>query len=178
MAIFNAGAIYGDLGNAKKAIEILDKAGALYPKNKEIWSLNGQLKYQVKDMKGADAALRHALELDPQDATNHQFLFYVLNALGDKTNSVSEYTIYKALGEGTRKTDVKLWVNSADNRLGAANQLKTIFKTEGYPDEVYTYSEEGGKTFETWFFWSKGKSYTFMEGQVFAKGQFPPKKSG
>jgi len=176
MALYNAGAIYGDLEMYPKGIAILDKGTAAYPKNKELWSLDGQLKFQANDMPGTVAAVRHALELDPTDANNHQFLFLSLNKLGKKEESVSEYTIYKALSQGAKKSDVKLWVNSADNRLGAANQLKTVFKTEGFPDEVYVYSE-GDKTFETWFFWSKGKSFTFMEGQVFSKGAFPPKKS-
>jgi tetratricopeptide (TPR) repeat protein len=174
-ALYNAAVIYANQGMYPKAIEILDRAGALYPNNRQIWSLAGQTKFQTNDYKGAVAALKHALELDPQDADNHQFLFLALNKLGDKENSVAEYTIYKALSQGTKK-DPKVWVDSADNRLGAANQLKTVLKTEGYPEEVYTYSEEN-KTFETWFFWSKGKSFTFMEGQIFSKGAFPPKKS-
>ncbi len=122
------------------------------------------------------AALKHALELDPTDAANHQFLFLALNQTGDKKNSVAEYTIYKALSQGTKKPNVKVWVDSADNRLGAGNQLTPLKKTEGYPEEVYTYMEEN-KTFETWFFWSKGKSVTFLEGQIFTQGVFPPKKS-
>ncbi|TMQ58351.1 MAG: hypothetical protein E6K76_08205 [Candidatus Eisenbacteria bacterium] len=175
-ALYNAAVIYANQEIYPKAIEILDRAGGLYPKNKEIWSLAGQTKYQAKDAKGAEAALRHALELDPQDATNHQFLFLALNQLSRKEESVAEYTIYKALSEGTKKTEVKVWVDSADNRLGASNQLKTVVKTESYPEEVYTYNE-GDKRFETWFYWSKGKSFTFMDGQIFSKGAFPPKKS-
>ncbi len=174
-ALYNAAVIMANQGKSKEAIALLDKGGALYTKNKEIWSLNGQLKYQAEDYKGAVVTLRHALELDPQDAANHQFLFLSLNKTGEKDTSVAEYTIYKALSQGTKK-DPKVWVDSADNRLGAGNQLKTVLKTEGYPEEVYTYSEEN-KTFETWFFWSKGKSFTFMEGQIFSKGAFPPKKS-
>ena len=69
-----------------------------------------------------------------------------------------------------------MWVDAADRRYGDKNQLKVTQSSEGYPEEVYTYNEEN-KVFETWFFWSKGKSYTFMEGQIFSKGAFPPKKS-
>jgi tetratricopeptide (TPR) repeat protein len=175
-AIYNAIVIYSNQENYPKAIATADKACGLYPNNLQIWSITGQIKYQTNDYKGAVVALRHALELDPQDAGNHQFLFLSLNKTGDKEASVSEYTIYKALSAGTKK-DPKVWVDSADNRLGAQNQLKTILKSEGYPEEVYTYSEES-KVFETWFFWSKGKSFTFLEGQIFSKGAFPPKKSG
>ncbi len=177
-AIYNAIVIYANQEAYPKAIALADKATATYPNNKEIWSITGQTKFQTNDFKGAATALMHALELDPQDATNHQFLFLSYNKLGDpgsREKSVAEYTIYKALTQGSKK-DPKVWVDSADNRLGAENQLKTVFKTEGYPEEVYTYSEEN-KTFETWFFWSKGKSFTFMEGQIFSKGAFPPKKS-
>jgi len=175
-AMYNAIVIYANQENYPKATATFDKAGALFPNSKEIWSVGGQTKYQAKDYKGAVVALRHALELDPQDAANHQFLFLSLHETGDKENSVAEYTIYKALSQGTKKNNTKVWVDSAVNRLGAQNQLIPTLKAEGYPDEVYTYSEEN-KTFETWFFWSKGKSFTFMEGQIFSKGAFPPKKS-
>ena len=142
-----------------------------------VWSLNGQVKYQSKDYKGAVVALRHALELDPTEAANHQFLFLSLHETGDKEGSVSEYAIYKALSDGTKKDQVKVWVDSAVNRLGAQTQTTTVLKSEGYPEEVYTYREES-KVFETWFFWSKGKSFTFLDGQIFSKGAFPAKKSG
>ncbi len=175
-ALYNAAVIYANLEEYPKSIQILDKATSLYPNNMEIWALAGQTKFQAKDMKGAVAALRHALELNPQDPANHQFLFLSLNQLGNKEESVSEYTIYKALTQGKQKTALKTWVDSADNRLGAGHQFKTVLTAEGYPEEVYTYSE-GEKTFETWFYWTKGKSVTFMEGQIFSKGAFPPKKS-
>jgi tetratricopeptide (TPR) repeat protein len=174
-AIYNAIVIYSNQENYPKAIEMANKACGLYPNNLQIWSITGQIKHQTKDYPGASAALKHALELDPTDASNHQFLFLTLHELKKQEESVAEYTIYKALSQGTKK-DPKVWVDSADNRLGAANQLKSVFKTEGYPEEVYTYSENN-QTFETWFFWSKGKSFTFMEGQIFSKGAFPPKKS-
>lgn len=176
-AIYNEAVIYANQENYPKAVETLDKACGLYPNNKDIWSLAGQTKYQAKDFKGAVAALKHALELDPTDAPNHQFLFLSLHETGDKDASISEYAIYKALSEGTRKDNLKMWVDSAVNRLGAQTQTTGILKTEGYPEEVYTYREES-KVFETWFFWSKGKSYTFLDGQIFSKGAFPPKKSG
>ncbi len=175
-ALYNSAVIYANQENYPKAIETLDKAGPLYPNNKDIWSLAGQVKYQAKDYKGAVVALKHALELDPTDAPNHQFLFLSLHETGDKENSVSEYAIYKALSEGTKKDQVKVWVDSAVNRLGTQTQTTTVLKSEGYPEEVYTYREES-KVFETWFFWSKGKSFTFLDGQIFSKGAFPPKKS-
>lgn len=174
-AIYNAIVIYANQENYSKAVPLADRATGLYPNNLQIWSLSGQIKFQNGDYKGAIVTLKHALELDPQDPANHQFLFLSLNKTGEKETSVAEYSIYKALSQGTKK-DPKVWADSAVNRLGAQNQLTPVLKSEGYPDEVYTYSEEN-KVFETWFFWSKGKSYTFMEGQVFSKGAFPPKKS-
>jgi len=175
-ALYNAAVIMANQGKKKDAITLLDRGGTLYANNKEIWSLDGQLKYETEDYKGAVASVRHAMELDPQDPADHQVLFLALNKTGEKEPSVAEYSIYKALSEGTKKDNIKVWVDSADNRLGAQNQLKTVVKSEGYPDEVFTYMEEN-KTFETWFFWGKGKSFTFMEGQLFSKGAFPPKKS-
>ncbi len=175
-ALYNAAVIYANLDDYPKAIEVLDKATGLYPDNLELWTLSGQTKYQANDFSGTVTALRRALELDPTDPVTHQFLFLGLNRLGKKEESVAEYVLYKSLSQGTKKTALKMWVDSADNRLGAGNKLKPTLAAEGYPEEVYTYSE-GDKTFETWFYWSKGKSVTFMEGQVFSKGTFPPRKS-
>ncbi len=153
-ALYNEAVIYANQEKYPEAIAALDKGGALYPNNKDIWTLAGQVKYQSKkDYPGAAVALKHALELDPTDAQNHQFLFLTLHELKKQEESVAEYTIYKALSQGTKK-DPKVWADSADNRLGAQNQLKTVLKTEGYPEEVRTYSENN-QTFETWFFWSE-----------------------
>jgi tetratricopeptide (TPR) repeat protein len=174
-ALYNAAVIMANQGKTKEAIALLDKGNGLYPKNKDMWSLNGQLKNASQDFKGAVTALQHAMELDPQDPADHQALFLALNKTGDREKSVAEYSIYKALG-GTKKTNLQIWVDAVDNRYGPQNSLKKVKADEGYPEEVYTYTEEN-KRFETWFFWSKGKSYTFMEGQTFSKGAFPPKKS-
>ena len=48
-------------------------------------------------------------------------------------------------------------------------------EVDGYPDEVRTFSD-GDKMLESWFYWSKGKSITFLEGQVFSQATFPPLK--
>jgi hypothetical protein len=140
--------------------------------------LNGQVKYQSKDYKGAVVALRHALELDPTEAANHQFLFLSLHETGDKEGSVSEYAIYKALSDGKQRvgSQVKLWVDSAENRLGKNQQLTKTRTAEGYPEEVRTFMD-GEKNLESWFYWSKGKSITFLEGQVFSQATFPPAKN-
>src|SRR5205085_3593573 len=148
-ALYNAAVILANRGKNKQAVALLDRGGALYGNNKEIWSLNGQLKNTTEDYKGAVAALHHAMSLDPQDPADHQALFLALNKTGEREMSVAEYSIYRALSEGKKKDNVKVWVDSADKRLGAQNQLHTVLKSEGYPDEVYTYSEEN-KTFETW----------------------------
>ena len=63
-----------------------------------------------------------------------------------------------------------------DGRTDLRGQVKPTVATEGYPDELYTYSEDG-KIFESWFYWKKGKSVTFMDGQVFSKGVFPAQKA-
>ena len=179
-AMYNAMVIYANQDDYPKAIAIFEKASAVYPNSMEIWSVGGQAKFQKGDYAGAETALRHALQLDPQDAANHQFLFLTLNKLGKpgdakSKESINEYTIYKALTLGSKKNP-KVWVDSAVNRLGASNQITPLAKTEGYPDEVYTYSEEG-KNFETLFFWTKGKSFTFLDGMMFSQGAVPSKKS-
>jgi tetratricopeptide (TPR) repeat protein len=176
-ALYNAAVIYMQLENYPKAIEVLDRAVQLYPHNRDMLSLDGEAKFRSEDYAGAVTLLRRAVEVDPRDPANHQFLFHALQKLDKKEESVSEYMMYRALSGGTKKTNLKVWVDSADNRLGAENQLKTTLASDGYPEEVYTFTEDN-KPFESWFYWSKGKAVTFMEGKVLSKGAFPPKHPG
>ncbi|MBZ5529314.1 MAG: MerR family transcriptional regulator [Acidobacteriia bacterium] len=46
----------------------------------------------------------------------------------------------------------------------------------GVRPHVLRYWEGQGQKFETWFYWAKGKSFTFMEGKKVSQGAFPPKK--
>ena len=176
-AIYNAAVIQVTLEKLPEAVKTLDQAVAAFPQNKDLLSLAGQTKYQAGDSQGAVDLLRRAVALDPKDATVHQFLFLSLNKLNKKDEAVSEYTIYKALSDGKQRTgsQLKTWVDSADNRLGANHQLKTTLKSDGYPEEVRTFSD-GDKILESWFYWSKGKAVTFMEGQVFSQATFPAAK--
>ncbi len=178
-ALYNASVIYNNLENYAKAAEVLEKAVQLFPNNKEMASLLGQMKYQANDFPGAATVLKHAVELDPADPTPHQFLFLSLQKLGKKDDSFGEYLLYKSLSEGApkRPNQIKIWVDAADNRLGAGNDLNGVKAAEGYPEEVRTYTEDN-KIFETWLYWGKGKSFTFMEGKKISQSAFPPKKAG
>ena len=177
-ALYNSAVIYSNLENYKEAVRILDMAVGLYPKNKELLSLAGQTKVQAEDAAGAVVVLKKALEIDPSDATVHQFLFLAYTKLKKQEESVAEYTVYKALSDGKQKVGpaVKIWVDSAGNRLGAQQQITKTVGTEGYPEEVRTYPD-GDKTLECFFYWGKGKAITFLNGQHFSQLSFPPKKS-
>ena len=176
-SIYNAAVIQVNLKNYKEAVRVLDQGVTMFPASMDILLLAGQTKYQTEDFNGSVAAMRQALTVNPKDATAHQFLFLSLNKLGKKDESVAEYTIYRALSDGKQRTgsQLKTWVDSADNRLGPGHQLKKTITADGYPDEVRTYSD-GDKMLESWFYWTKGKSITFLDGQVFSQGSFPPLK--
>jgi hypothetical protein len=122
--------------------------------------------------------MRKVVVIDPKSADAHQVLFAALNKLNKREESVAEYTIYKALSDGKQRVgpQVKLWVDSAENRLGKNQQLTKTRTAEGYPEEVRTFMD-GEKNLESWFYWSKGKSITFLEGQVFSQATFPPAKN-
>jgi tetratricopeptide (TPR) repeat protein len=178
-SLYNAAVIEMTLEKYPRAVEILDKSVAMFPKSKELLSLAGQAKYQTNppDYNGSVAAMRKVLELDPKDKDAHQFLFLALNKLNKRDESVAEYTVYKALSDGKQRlgNQVKIWVDSAGNRLPPGHQVTKTVKADGYPDEVRTFSD-GDKTLESWFYWTKGKSITFLEGQVFSQATFPPVK--
>lgn len=177
-AHYNMAVILANQGKYKEAAKKLDEAVAEYPNNKDLLSLSGETKFQAEDFNGAVTVLKQAMAVDPKDARVHQYLFLSLNKLNKQTESVAEYSIYKALSEGKPKTGsaVKTWVDSADNRLGPKHQLKKTLSADGYPDEVRTF-QDGEKALESWFYWSKGKVVTFMDGQVLSQATFPPAKS-
>jgi tetratricopeptide (TPR) repeat protein len=176
-AIFNVAVICTRQDNLKGAADALAEGLQTFPDNLDLLGLAGQVRYNLNDYDGSIAALRHAVELDARDPSYHQFLFLSLLKQGKKDGSAAEYAMYKALGEGKQRKgqQVKVWIDSADNRLGPGNQIKATVAANGYPDEVYTYTDDA-KTFESWFYWAKGKSITFMEGQIFSQGTFPAQK--
>jgi len=177
-AIYNAAIIQINLGNSKQAVVILNKGLAEYPKGKEILILAAETEFQNGDIASAVTHARTYTQIDPKEPRAHAVLFNGLLKMGKRDESYAEYTLYKALSDGKQRTgpQLKTWVDSADNRLGPGNQLKKTLATEGgYPDEVRTFTD-GDKTLESWFYWSKGKSVTFVEGQVFSQASFPPLK--
>jgi tetratricopeptide (TPR) repeat protein len=176
-ALYNAAIIQVNLEKFKEADAILTKGTAAFPNSKDLWLLAGQTKFQLEDLDGAITAMRRVVELDPKEPSAHQVLFVALNKQNKKTESVAEYTIFKALSEGKPRTgaQLKTWVDSAGNRLPKNHQLDTAKAKDGYPEEVRTYMD-GDKTLETWFYWTKGKSVTFLEGQLFSQATFPPAK--
>jgi tetratricopeptide (TPR) repeat protein len=178
-AFYNMAVIYANQNKYKEAIVVLDEAVPQFGKSKELISLAGQTKFSANDYAGAVKLLKQAEELDPKDPTIHQFLFLSYNKLGKQDLSVAQYSMYKALSEGKSKTGsaLKTWVDSADNRLGPKHMLKKTLASDGYPEEVRTFNDDGGKALESWFYWSKGKVITFMEGQVLSHTEFPPSKT-
>lgn len=176
-ALYNAAIIQVNLEKYKEADAILTKGTVAFPNSKDLWLLAGQTKFQLEDLDGAITAMRRVVELDPKEPSAHHVLFVALNKQNKRTESVAEYTIYKALSEGKPRTgsQLKTWVDSAGNRLPKNHQLDTTKAKDGYPEEVRTYMD-GDKTLETWFYWTKGKSITFLEGQLFSQATFPPAK--
>jgi len=178
-AYYNMAVIQANQGKYKESAATLETAVAEFPTNKELMSLLGQTKFQADDFTGAVTIMKKAEELDPKNSEIHRVLFLSYNKLNKQGESVAEYSIYKALSEGKQRTgtDVKKWVDAADNRLGPKHQLKKTLTAEGgYPEEVRTF-QDGEKSLESWFYWSKGKVVTFMDGQVLSQATFPPAKN-
>jgi tetratricopeptide (TPR) repeat protein len=177
-AYYNIAVIYTNQSKYKDASEALHEAVEEFPKSKDLLSLAGQTAFNAGDFAGAVTYLKQAVAVDPKDPINHQFLFLSLNKLNKQNESVGEYSIYKALSEGKPRlgTDLKKWVDAADNRLGPGHQLKKTLTADGYPEEVRIF-RDGEKSLESWFYWSKGKVITFMDGQVLSQATFPPTKS-
>lgn len=176
-SIYNAAVIMVSQNKYKEAVKILDDGMVGFPNSKDIVLLAGQAKFLIDDLDGSVKAMRHALEIDPKEPTAHEYLFRALNKLNKKDESVAEYTVYRALTDGKPRTGSQLtkWVDSAPNRLPPGQQCTKTSSAQGYPEEVRTYTD-GDKMLESWFYWTKGKSITFLDGQMFSQATFPPAK--
>jgi len=176
-ALYNAAVIYNNLENYTKAAEVLEQSVKLFPNNREMATLLGEMKFYANDFTGAAEQLRRSIALGPQEARPHQVLFNALVKLNKTNEAQDEYWIYRALQDGTPKRTnvIKIWCDAADNRFGPGNDLNAVRTAEGYPEEVRNYTDEG-KVIETWFYWAKGKSFTFRDGKKVSAGTFPPVK--
>jgi tetratricopeptide (TPR) repeat protein len=176
-ALYNAAVIYNNLENYSKAAEILEQSVKLFPNNREMATLLGEMKFYANDFAGAVPELQRAIRLDPQEARPHQVLFNALVKLNKTTEAQTEYWVYRALQDGTPKRTnvIKIWCDAADNRFGPGNDLNAVKTAMGYPEEVRNFTDEG-KVIETWFYWAKGKSFTFRDGKKISEGDFPPVK--
>ena len=176
-ALYNAAVIYNNLENYPKAAEILEQSVKLFPNNREMATLLGEMRFYANDYARAAEQLKRAIALGPQEARPHQVLFNALVKLNKTTEAQDEYWIYRALQDGSPKRTnvIKIWCDAADNRFGPGNDLNAVRTAEGYPEEVRNFTDEG-KVIETWFYWGKGKSFTFRDGKKISAGTFPPVK--
>jgi hypothetical protein len=149
----------------------------MFPKSKELHSgRSGEYQTKPPDYQGRSPRCAGFSELDPKDRM-HTSSSSSRSTSWRSGRAVAEYTVYRALDVGKQRlgNQVKIWVDSAGNRAPAGHQLTKTKDANGYPDEVRTFSD-GDKMLESWFYWTKGKSITFLDGQVFSQATFPPLK--
>ncbi|MEM9351506.1 MAG: tetratricopeptide repeat protein [Planctomycetota bacterium] len=114
------------LGDAKKAIKVLDKAIELDPENAEAWSNRGWAKTQLRDFEEAAEDLTKSAELDPENHETYATLANVYlyeeefeEAIGALEQAIANY-------EPEESTDPEIFVNGyiivADARLRIAKE--------------------------------------------------------
>jgi Flp pilus assembly protein TadD len=132
LALVNKSMAYAQLGETKKADELLQKALKIAPDNAAASFNMGLLKAEQKDMKGAEKYLKAALKADPQMAQ----AAYNLCIITAK-DRISEAVDWCRKSSDLRPQDPKyaytlaFYLNQKGERDEAVRTLKAI--TEKYP---------------------------------------------
>jgi tetratricopeptide (TPR) repeat protein len=80
-AIFTAGTLLFEI-DPRASIALLEKRVALFPADAAPWANLGGALFGVRDYDGAERALRHALEREPNDPWTHNLLHAALRGRG------------------------------------------------------------------------------------------------
>ena len=87
---YTLGVLYMQLGRFAEARDELEKATALRPDNAEAWAILGNVYKETDEPQKGVAALRHAIELLPNQPSPHIALASILIQLGDTAGAAAE----------------------------------------------------------------------------------------
>ena len=103
---------------------------------------------------------------DQETQTNIVLYFAIANSLQSDQNKLSPADFKdRTKHEGLLKGKYRSW-----------QDMKKALDSSGTPEDIYTYTDESGHQFETWFYWSTGEAIVFNDGSEYGKIGFAPQE--
>jgi len=156
---FNAGVSFQNAQIYDKAELMWKKAAQLKPDDPEVFSSWGACQVELKRCPEAIVNLHKAVDLKPQDKSYHRQLGAIYTKCGNNSRGTDELMVYLAMQNGQAVPDAATTAKEAKQGTDAAKTLAS----DGAPEQIYRWEADNQK-FETWFYWTKKRGYTFASG--------------
>jgi tetratricopeptide (TPR) repeat protein len=194
--LFDLGLTYMDMGEKGSVKEATERAADIFngifganPADNDALYNYGYCEMLLGDYAEAISTFGKLLDRKPKEASYYMLMAtcYVRTGATDKetqTNIVLYFAIANSLqSESNRMNpadykDRSKHENFLKNKYRTWNDMKQTLDSFGTPEDIYTYTDESGHKFETWFYWTRGEAIVFNDGSQYGKINFAPKESG
>ncbi|MGH7730420.1 MAG: tetratricopeptide repeat protein [Candidatus Eiseniibacteriota bacterium] len=139
----------------------------LRPDDVEALSSLGSVLAEQKKFVEAIKTVHTAVNLEPQNKTLHRQLGSVYTKAGNNPKGTEELMLYLAMHTGQQAPDAAAAAKAVRPESAAGKTLAS----EGPPDQVNSWTAENEK-YDTWFYWSKKRAYTFKLGTLVTKSDW------
>ncbi len=181
--LFSLGVVYFQLAEgdtARKldhygmAADYFVKTLAIKPDDQEALQNAATLYLERKECDKGVPLAKHLLDLDPHNYRYHDILGRLNGCTGDRGEQIAGLVFSRALrdGEVLALDGFRAHVEAA----GAQSDLVRRYREEGRPEEIRTFKDTGGREYECWFYWTRGKGYAFYDGEYKYQTEFRPEQ--
>ena len=164
---FNAGLAYQNCNNWAKSEAMWRAAAKLRPDDPDILASLGAVLSEEKKCDDAIRTLFQAVQIKPQNKTLHRQFGNIYTKCGNNQKATEELMVYLAMQNGQPVADAGTAAKAAPSGSAAAKALAT----DGPPDQVIVWTADQA-SYETWFYWSKRRAYTFKSGQLVTRSDW------
>jgi tetratricopeptide (TPR) repeat protein len=164
---YNAALAFQNAGLWDKAEVQWRLAAKLRPDDVEILASLGSVLAEQKKFVEAIKTVHAAVILKPQNKALHRQLGSVYTKAGNNGKGTEELMVYLAMHSGQPAPDPAAAAKGARAESAAGKTLAS----EGTPDQVITWTADK-ETYDTWFYWTKKRAYTFKLGMLVTKSDW------
>jgi len=164
---YNAALAYTNAGAWDKAEAQWRLAAKLRPDDVEVLASLGAVLAEQKKFVEAIKTVHAAVILKPQNKTLHRQLGSVYTKAGNNGKGTEELMMYLAMHSGQPAPDPAAAAKGARAESAAGKTLAS----EGTPEQVIIWTAEK-ETYDTWFYWTKKRAYTFKLGTLVTKSDW------
>lgn len=164
---FNAALAYQNAGQWAKAETQWRQAVKLRPDDVDGRSSLAAVLAEQKKFEEAIKEIHAAVLLKPDNKNLHRQFGAIYTKAGNNGKATEELMVYLAMQNGQPAADAAAAAKTAREGSAAARTLAS----EGAPDQVIAWTADKD-TYDSWFYWSKKRAYTFKAGSLVTKSDW------